>query len=54
MIKTLSKSGNGGMFFMKSFTRRVDRFCYTHPNFGIQNLMMYIIDRKSTRLNSSH
>ena len=31
------------MFFMKGFTRRVDRFCYTHPNFGIQNLMMYII-----------
>ena len=28
---------------MKSFMRRVDRFCYTHPNFGIRNLMMYVI-----------
>ena len=28
---------------MKSFMRRVDRFCYTHPNFGIPNLMMFVI-----------
>lgn len=28
---------------MKSFIRRVDRFCYTHPRFGIQNLIIYII-----------
>lgn len=28
---------------MKSFMRRVDRFCYTHPNFGVHNLMMYVI-----------
>ena len=28
---------------MKSIMRRIDRFCLTHPNFGIRNLMMYII-----------
>lgn len=28
---------------MKSFMRRIDRFCYTHPDFGIRNLMMYVI-----------
>ncbi|MEA4894880.1 MAG: hypothetical protein VB064_06420 [Oscillospiraceae bacterium] len=28
---------------MKSIMRRVDRFCITHPRFGIRNLMTYII-----------
>ncbi len=28
---------------MKCLMRRVDRFCYTHPNFGIYNLMLYIV-----------
>ncbi|PKM72884.1 MAG: hypothetical protein CVU91_07615 [Firmicutes bacterium HGW-Firmicutes-16] len=28
---------------MKSIMRRVDRFCLTHPSFGIRNLMIYII-----------
>ena len=28
---------------MKSVMRRVDRFCLTHPRFGISNLMIYII-----------
>ena len=28
---------------MKSIMRRVDRFCLTHPRFGIRNLMIYII-----------
>jgi membrane associated rhomboid family serine protease len=28
---------------MKSIVRRIDRFCLTHPNFGIRNLMIYII-----------
>ena len=27
---------------MKAISRRLDRFCYDHPNFGIPNLMMYI------------
>ena len=28
---------------MKSIMRRVDRFCLTHPRFGIRNLMLYIV-----------
>ena len=28
---------------MKQFSRWVDRFCATHPRFGIPNLMMYIV-----------
>ncbi|MEG1731320.1 MAG: hypothetical protein RRY47_07055, partial [Oscillospiraceae bacterium] len=28
---------------MKSIMRRVDRFCGTHPRFGIQNLMLFIV-----------
>lgn len=28
---------------MKFITRAIDRFCYKHPNFGIRNLMLYII-----------
>lgn len=27
---------------MRNFMRRVDRFCLTHPNFGVRNLMMYV------------
>ena len=28
---------------MKSLMRRIDRYCLTHPRFGIRNLMIYII-----------
>lgn len=28
---------------MKSIMRRIDRFCLTHPRFGIPNLMLYIV-----------
>lgn len=28
---------------MKKFADRIDRFCYTHPKFGIPRLMMYVI-----------
>lgn len=28
---------------MKSIMRRVDRFCLTHPGFGIRNLMLFIV-----------
>ncbi len=28
---------------MKSLMRRIDRFCITHPRFGIKNLMLYIV-----------
>ena len=28
---------------MKSLMNRIDRFCYRHPRFGIQNLMLYIV-----------
>jgi len=27
---------------MKSIMRKIDRYCLTHPNFGISNLMLYI------------
>ena len=27
---------------MKAISKRLDRFCYNHPNFGIPNLMKYI------------
>ncbi len=28
---------------MRSLMERVDHFCYTHPRFGIRNLMLYIV-----------
>lgn len=28
---------------MKSLMRRIDIFCFKHPNFGVSNLMLYII-----------
>lgn len=28
---------------MKSIMRRIDRFCITHPRFGISNLILYIV-----------
>ena len=28
---------------MKKLNRAVDRFAYSHPNFGIPNLMMYVV-----------
>ena len=28
---------------MKKFSRWVDKFCYNHPNFGINNLMMFVV-----------
>ncbi len=28
---------------MKAFSRAIDKFCYRHPNFGIRNLMLYIV-----------
>ena len=28
---------------MKAISRWLDRFCYNHPNFGIPNLMKYIV-----------
>lgn len=28
---------------MKSLMRRIDRFCITHPHFGIKNLMLFIV-----------
>jgi hypothetical protein len=28
---------------MKRIIRRIDRFCLTHPHFGIPNLMLYIV-----------
>lgn len=28
---------------MRKFSAAVDRFCYNHPNFGIPNLMLFII-----------
>ena len=28
---------------MKAVSRWLDRFCYDHPNFGIPNLMKYIV-----------
>ncbi|MEG0778025.1 MAG: hypothetical protein RSE64_03670 [Oscillospiraceae bacterium] len=28
---------------MKSIMRRIDRFCALHPNFGIKNLMLYLV-----------
>lgn len=28
---------------MRSLMRRVDMFCYKHPNFGIKNLMLYLV-----------
>jgi|AGTN01.2.fsa_nt_gi hypothetical protein len=31
------------MTFFKSFNKWIDRFCFKHPNFGIRNLMLFII-----------
>ena len=28
---------------MRGFMKRVDLFCYKHPRFGINNLMLYIV-----------
>lgn len=28
---------------MNKITKAIDRFCYRHPNFGINNLMLYIV-----------
>ena len=28
---------------LNSLRRRIDRFCVLHPNFGIPNLMLYIV-----------
>ena len=28
---------------MKSLNNKIDRFCLTHPRFGIQRLMLYIV-----------
>ena len=28
---------------MKSFMQRIDRFCITHPRFGVSNLMLYVV-----------
>lgn len=28
---------------MKGFMKRVDMFCYRHPRFGVNNLMLYIV-----------
>jgi len=28
---------------MKSLMNKIDRFCYRHPNFGIPNLMLYVV-----------
>lgn len=28
---------------MKAINRAIDRFCFKHPNFGITNLMLYIV-----------
>ena len=28
---------------MRKLMNKIDRFCYTHPRFGIPNLMLYIV-----------
>ena len=28
---------------MRGFMKRVDLFCYKHPRFGVNNLMLYIV-----------
>ena len=28
---------------LKAFMRAVDRFCYRHPNFGVRNLMIFVV-----------
>ena len=35
--------GRNGAMRMKKLVNAVDRFCYTHPRFGIPNLMLYIV-----------
>ena len=32
-----------GGLSMKAISRWLDRFCYNHPNFGIPNLMKFIV-----------
>ena len=32
-----------GVIYLQSFNSAIDRFCYKHPRFGINNLMLYII-----------
>ena len=41
MNGTVPITSQGGLS-MKAISRRLDRFCYNHPNFGIPNLMLYI------------
>ena len=28
---------------MRGFMKKVDLFCYKHPRFGVNNLMLYIV-----------
>ena len=28
---------------LKKLMDKIDRFCYTHPNFGVPRLMMYVV-----------
>lgn len=32
-----------GGFFVKKIDAAISRFCYNHPNFGITNLMLYVV-----------
>ena len=41
--KNIIYSNLGVLQSMKSIMRRIDRFCITHPRFGITNLMLYIV-----------
>ena len=34
---------------LNSLRRRIDRFCVLHPNFGIPNLMLYIVNNSMFR-----
>ena len=36
------KTSFGGLQ-MRGFMKRVDLFCYKHPRFGINNLMLYVV-----------
>ena len=31
---------------MRSFMKKVDLFCYKHPRFGVNNLMLYIVGQE--------
>ena len=37
---------------MKKLNRAVDRFAYSHPNFGIPNLMRYVVIGNVIRVRS--